>query len=83
MDYEEEVENMIFAWIMTLPVEDQQLINHPSDVDVCLNEEAEEEIKEELWHLIKNNVNYTAILIKLRNYLNEVIETQEEEEDEE
>jgi hypothetical protein len=82
MDILAEAEDLIMDWIMLLPIEDQQLIHNGSDVIECINEEAEEEIKDQLWYSIKNSLSYRAILNRLTLHLNSVVETQSEEEDE-
>jgi len=83
MDILAEAEDLIYDWIMFLPIEDQQLIHNGADVIECINEEAEEEIKEQLWDSIKNSLSYRSILNRLTLHLNSVVETQSEEEEEE
>lgn len=83
MDYEEEIENMIFCWIAMLPEEEQREINCVNDIDICLNEEAEQEIKDEIWNQLKNNINYKAILERVKIHLLDKIETQSMSEEEE
>jgi hypothetical protein len=41
----EEIDGMIWDWIMMLPEDDQRRITNPGDVIECINEEAVEEIK--------------------------------------
>jgi hypothetical protein len=41
MDILAEAEDLIYDWIMFLPIEDQQLIHNGADVIECINEEAE------------------------------------------
>ena len=79
MDYEEAVEDMIFSWITMLPEDDQREITHFQAIDAALNEEAEEEIKEEIWRLLKNNISYASILQRVRSHLNSIVETSDEE----
>jgi hypothetical protein len=81
MDYEEAVEDMIFSWIIMLPEEEQRNVTHFQAIDACLNEEAEEEIKDEIWRLLKNNINYSSILQRLKSHLDSVVETSDEEEE--
>jgi hypothetical protein len=83
MNYEDELEEMMYAWLIMLPEDEQRGITHWQAIDAAINEEAEEEMKEEIWRLLKNNLNYRAILQRLKIHLDEVIETQEEEEEEE
>ena len=81
----DEIDGMIWDWIMMLPEEDQRRITNPRDVIECINEEAEEEIKTQLWELIKSRIDYNTILNNLRLYLGTIIETDysSDEEDEE
>jgi len=79
----DEAEDLMYTWIMTLPTDEQKELHNGADIINCINEEAEEEIKNEIWESIKNSVSYRAILNRLKIHLDEVIETQEEEEEEE
>ena len=74
---------MIWDWIMMLPEEDQRRITNPRDVIECINEEAEEEIKTQLWELIKSRIDYNTILNNLRLYLGNIIETDYSSDEEE
>ena len=82
MDYEDELEEMMYTWLIMLPEDEQREITHWQAIDAAINEEAEEEMKEEIWRLLKNNLNYRAILQRLKIHLDE-IETQSVEEEEE
>lgn len=77
MDYEEEVENMIFEWITMLPADEQKMIKSPFDIEAVLNEEVEDEMKNALWEMLKNNLGYRGILLRLLQKF------QDEESDEE
>ena len=82
MDYEDEIEDMIFSWIAMLPEEEQRDIMCVNDIHNCLNEEAEQEIKEVIWNQLKNNISYKAILERVKlHLLDHVVETQEDEEE--
>ena len=83
MDILAEAEDLIYDWIMMLPVEDQKLIHNGADVIECINEEVETEIKEQLWYSIKNSLNYRAILNRLTLHLNSVVETDDEDKENE
>jgi hypothetical protein len=83
MEILDETEDLIFTWIMTLPTNEQRSITSSSAVINCINEEAEEEIKNEIWETIKNSVSYNAILNRLHVHLNNIIETPGESEEEE
>jgi hypothetical protein len=85
MEILDETEDLIFTWITTLPMNDQRAITSSSAIINCMDDEAEEEIKNEIWETIKNSVSYNAILNRLNVHLNNIIETpgdSEEEEDE-
>jgi hypothetical protein len=79
----EEVEGMIWDWIMMLPEDDQKLITNPADVIECINEEAVEEIKTEMWEIMKSRINYNSILNNLRLHLHNIIETDYSSDEEE
>lgn len=79
----DEIDGMIWDWIMMLPEEDQRRITNPRDVIECINEEAEEEIKTQLWELIKSRIDYNTILNNLRLYLGNIIETDYSSDEEE
>jgi hypothetical protein len=86
MDYEEEVEEMMYAFLIMLPIDEQREITHWHAIDAAINEEAEEEIKNQIWSLLRSNLNYRAILLRLQNHINEnpvEEEVAEEEEEEE
>jgi hypothetical protein len=71
----EEVEGIIWDWIMMLSEDDQRHITNPGDIIECINEEAEEEIKTQLWELAKSRIDYNTILNNLRLHLHNIIET--------
>jgi hypothetical protein len=79
----DEAEDLIFNWIMTLPESDQRDLHNGAGIIECIDEDAEEDIKNELWESIKNSLSYRSILNRLVVHLNEVVETQSEEESEE
>ena len=82
MDYDDMVEDMVFSWLIMLPEEEIREITYQQKIDACLNEEAEEEIKDEMWRQLKNNFNYKSILQRLKNHLDSVVvETQESDEE--
>jgi hypothetical protein len=78
----EEAEDLIYAWIMTLPEEDQRNLHNGADIIECITNDAEEDIKNELWESIKNNLSYRSILNRLVIYLNEIVQTESEPEEE-
>lgn len=78
----EEAEDLIYAWIMTLPEEDQRNLHNGADIIECITNDAEEDIKNELWESIKNNLSYRSILNRLVIYLNEIVQTESDPEEE-
>ena len=85
MEILDETEDLIFTWIMMLPIAEQRSITSSSAIINSIDEETEQEIKDVIWESIKNSVSYNAILNRLNIHLNNIIETpgdSEEEEDE-
>jgi hypothetical protein len=80
MNYEEELEEMMYTWLIMLPEDEQREITHWHAIDAAINEEAEDEMKERIWNLLRSNLNYRAILERLKNHLDEIVETQSIEE---
>lgn len=85
----EEAEDLIFMWILNLPENDQKNLHNGADVINSITNDAEEDLKNELWQSIKNNLSYRSILNRLFIHLKDVVETEsvvsscEEEEEEE
>ena len=71
----EEAEDCIYDWIISLPEDEIRDIHDGEAVLNSLNEDAEEEIKDQLWESIKSSLNFKAILMKLRIYLKNDVET--------
>lgn len=72
-------EEIIYDWILSLPDEEMKDVTSAGDVLDCINEEAEEEIKNELWNVIKNQISYSAILRNVRLYLAQMQESDSDE----
>jgi hypothetical protein len=68
-------EEVVYDWLISLPNDDLDEIQDGNDVLATINEEAEEEIKNELWNVIKNQMSYGNILRNLRLYLSNQIRT--------
>ena len=81
MDILEEAEDLIYDWIMTLPEEDQRNLHNGADIIECITNDAEEDIKNELWESIKNSLRYRSILDRLVIYLNEIVQSESEPEE--
>jgi hypothetical protein len=76
----DEVEDLIFAWILTLPEKDQRFMQNGADIINCISMDAEEDIKNEMWESMKNSISYRAILNRLKIHLEDIVETEDEEE---
>ena len=75
-------------WIISLPIDEVKEVMTPGDVIASINEEAEEEMKNRLWELVKYEVNFFALIERLQNYTNNIkkeedSETESENEQEE
>ena len=63
-----EIENILLQFLVTLPTNVQMaIVKKEIDLLDTVNEEAEEEIKEELWRLAKNAINYSRIIQTLED----------------
>lgn len=82
MEILEEVEENMLTWIMMLPIAEQREIRNGSDIINCIDEEAEQDMKDAVWESIKNSLSYRTILNRLHIHLNNIIETPEESEEE-
>ena len=83
MEILDEVEENMLIWIMTLPIAEQREIRNGSDIINCIDEEAEQEMKDSIWESIKNSISYITILNRLSIHLSNNIETPEDSEEEE
>jgi len=83
-----DVEDMMHEWIISLPIEEVKEITNPGDVIASINEEAEDEMKNRLWELVKYEINFFSLIERLQNYTNNIkkvedSETESEQEEEE
>ena len=63
-----EIEDILLQFLVTLPVNIQKaIVERKIDLLETVNEEAEEEIKEELWRLAKNAISYSRIIQTLED----------------
>lgn len=76
-------EEVVYDWLLTLPNDDLDEIHNGNDIISTINEEAEEEMKNELWSVIKHQMSYGDILKNLKLYLSNQIRTAPESEEEE
>ena len=79
-----EAEHMLLEWIVRhLDRPEQKNIQNGEDVLRSLSMDAEEEVKERVWELIKRELNYRWIVDKVKDEVANQPETDKEEEDEE
>jgi len=78
-----EVEELFLDYLKTLPIPIQKGISNCSDFLNNLSQDAEEDLKEEIWNRIKYNVDYITIIIALRNYHKTILPDSDSEEEEE
>lgn len=67
-DVVQHAENIIYDWIISLPNDDIENISNSRDILEAINEEAEQEIKNDLWNIILNSVDFSAIMYKIKLY---------------
>ena len=69
------MEELLLKYLVTLPMDDLKYINNGDDVCNSLNDDAVEDIKDVLFSMVSNAVNYSSVLERLEEYKNK----QEEE----
>lgn len=78
-----EAEHMLLEWIVRhLDRPEQKNIHNGEDVLRSLSMDAEEEVKDRVWELIKRELNYRWIVDKVKDEVANQPETDNEEEDE-
>lgn len=78
-----EAEHMLLEWIVRhLDRPEQKDIHNGEDVLRSLSMDAEEEVKERVWELIKRELNYRWIVDKVKDEVANQPDTDKEEEDE-
>jgi hypothetical protein len=82
MEILDEAEDLMYTWIMMLPIDEQRQIHNGSDIINCIDEEAEQDMKDAVWESIKNSLSYRSILNRLNIHLNNIIETPGDSEEE-
>jgi hypothetical protein len=81
MDAMENLENLIFHWMLTLPEEEQDKLWNGYNVIDSMPADAQEELKNEIFRQMIDEVNYVRLIKRLRDHLRErIIETQSVEE---
>ena len=75
---------MLLEWIIRhLDRDEQKNICNGEDVLRSLSMDAEEEVKERVWELVKRELNYRWIVDKVKDEIADQPETDNEEEEEE
>ncbi len=70
------LEDLIFQWMLTLPETEQKSLWNGYDVINSMPEDAQEEIKNEIFTQMIDDVNYIKLIKRLKEYLSErAIET--------
>ena len=78
-----EAEHMLLEWIIRhLERDEQKNIYNGEDVLRSLSMDAEEEVKERVWELIKRELNYRWIVDKVQDEVANQPETDKEEDEE-
>jgi hypothetical protein len=79
-----EAEHMLLEWIVRhLDRPEQKNIHNGEDVLRSLSMDAEDEVKERVWELVKRELNYRWIVDKVKDEVANQPETDNEEENEE
>lgn len=79
-----EAEQMLLQWIIRhLDRTEQKDIHCGGDVLRSLSMDAEDEVRNQVWELIKNELNYGWIVDKVKEEIADHPETEDEEEEEE
>jgi len=77
-----EVEDLFLLFLKTLPIPDQKNIHNGQDILNALTYDSEEELKNEIWNIIKYSTNYLRIAKTLQDDLKIRIPDDEEEDPE-
>lgn len=79
-----EAEQMLLEWIVRhLERDEQKNIYNGEDVLRSLSMDAEEEVKDRVWELVKRELNYRWIVDKVKDEVANQPETDKEDEEEE
>jgi len=82
MSVKDEIEDFFLIFLMSLPYAERKEIWNGADCMNALTCDAEEDLKEEAWKLIKYSLNYSSIVERLKEQMKEeIIEEQEEVEE--
>jgi HEPN domain-containing protein len=79
-----EAESMLLEWIVRhLDRSEQKDIHNGEDVLRSLSMDAEDEVKNQVWELVKRELNYRWIVDKVKDEVSNQPDTENEDEDEE
>ena len=79
-----EAEQMLLQWILNhLDRAEQKDIHNGEDVLRSLSMDAEDEVKNQVWELVKRELNYRWIVDKVKDEVSNQPETEDEDEEEE
>jgi uncharacterized damage-inducible protein DinB len=78
-----DVEDMLVRFLTDLDRDERKMVWNGADCLNALTMDAEEEIKEQLWHLIKAELHWARIVEAVKDSLKNEPETESEEEEDE
>ena len=71
-------EETLYDYVTNLPVEDAREIHNGNDILNSLSHDAEEDLKERVWELVKQELNYRGIVELVQEWLENHQEPEEE-----
>lgn len=71
-------EETLYDYVTNLPVEDAREIHNGNDILNSLSHDAEEDLKERVWELVKQELNYRGIVELVQEWLENHQEPKEE-----
>lgn len=78
-----EVEEILLQFLKTLSIPEQKEIRDGQDILFALTNDAEEDIKEEIWNRIRSSINYISVAQRLQDDLKINLPESEDEPEEE
>lgn len=77
-----EAEDMVLCFFEKFDEEDLRSITNPYELEKKIDEETEYEMKERMWYLMKQRINWSQLLQTLHDSLTEECDDEENGEDE-
>ena len=71
-------EETLYDYVTNLPVEDAREIHNGNDILNSLSHDAEEDLKDRVWELVKQELNYRGIVELVQEWLENHQEPEEE-----